>query len=182
LQPYEKWQLPVLVTIASEADTAVGTAFPPARFLQALFTFHWGQLGTMYRTGMGRYAPQVTHRLTAPGRYQDEKTTVSPDCGCPKVAEGLAAMPPLDVQLDSNSGVRKIGGGLDFGLTEDRLRRGWDVHSPYIVVQTDKGVMSDHNDIFNPTLIAFLRAYIEAYDKQYDALPEEVKKTMRMKQ
>ncbi len=182
LSPYPKWQLPVLLTIASEADTAVGTAFPPARFLQALFTFHWGQLGAMYRLGMGRYAPQVTHRLTAPQRHQGEKTTVSPDCGCPKVAEGLAAMPPLDVQLDSSSGVRTIGGGLDFGLTEDRLRRGWDVHSPYIVVQTDKGVMSDHNDIFNPTLIAFLRAYIQAYDTKYDELPGELKKTMRMKQ
>jgi len=47
-----------------------------------------------------------------------------------------------------------------FGLTEDRLRRGWDVHSPYIVVQTDKGVMADHNDIFNPPLIAFVRAIL----------------------
>jgi hypothetical protein len=182
LQPYKDVQMPVLLTIASEADTAVGTAFSPARFLQALFTFHWGQLRKAYWTGMGRYAPQVTHRLTAPGRYRDEKTTVSPDCGCPKVAEGLAAMPPLDVQLDSNSGARKIGGGLEFGLTEDRLRRGWDVHSPYLVVQTDKGVMSDHNDIFNPTLIAFLRAYIQAYEKKYESLPEEVKRTMKMKQ
>ncbi len=179
LQPYSKWQLPVLLTIASEADTAVGGAFPPARFLQALFTFHWGQLGRAHRTGLGRYAPQVTHRLTAPGRYVDERRTVSPDCGCPKVAEGLAAMPSLDVQLDSTSGARKIGGGLEFGLTEDRLKRGWDVNSPYVVVQTDKGVMSDHNDIFNPTLIAFLRTYIEAYDRKYYALPEEVKKTMR---
>ncbi len=104
---------------------------------------------------MGRYTPQVTHRLTAPARSKDEKTTVSPDCGCPKVAEGLAAMPPLDVQLNSTAGAHKIGGGLEFGLTEDRRRRGWDVNSPYIVVQTDKGVMTDHNDIFNPTLIAF---------------------------
>src|SRR4029077_904398 len=128
LQPYKDVQMPVLLTIASEADTAVGPAFPPARFLQALFTFHWGQLRKAYWAGMGRYAPQVTHRLTAPARYRDERGTVSPDCGCPKVAEGLAAMPPLEVQLDSNSGAHKIGGGLEFGLTPDRLRRGWDVH------------------------------------------------------
>lgn len=182
LQPYRDVQMPVLLTIASEADTAVGVAFPAARFLQALFTLHWGQLGAIYRQGMGRYTPQVTHRLTAPARSKDEKTTVSPDCGCPKVAEGLAAMPPLDVQLNSTEGAHKIGGGLEFGLTEDRRRRGWDVNSPYIVVQTDKGVMTDHNDIFNPTLIAFLRAYIEAYDKKYEALPEDVKRTMKMKQ
>ncbi|MFY9823634.1 MAG: hypothetical protein WAM82_19795 [Thermoanaerobaculia bacterium] len=179
LQPYQKWQMPVLLTFATDPDTAVGLAFPPARILQAFFTLHWGQLGKAYWTGMGRYAPQATHRLTAPARYKDEPGTVSADCGCRKVAEGLAAMPPISVQLDSASGAQKIGGGLEFGLTKERLRRGWDVNSPYLVVQTDKGVMSDHNDIFNPTFIAFLRAYIEAYDKKYDSLPEEVKQTMK---
>lgn len=189
LQPYDKQldypdsQLPVLMTLASEADTAVGRIFPIARSLQAIVNprlFGRGQ-----RTGLGHYASQITHRLEAPPGDRPPREVVSGNCGCSKATEGLDTIPPLtldvssDVPLSAPESVIGSDGAkrqFRFGVTAARHERSWDPRSPYLVVQTDKNVINEHSDIFNPTVVAFLRAYINAYDQEYRALTQEEKR------
>jgi hypothetical protein len=183
MSPYSKLQMPVLMTIASEADASVGQLFPIARWLQAIGTLH---LNYFFRkadwTGMGHYGLHVTHSLSAPvnKKYGQERHVISKKCSCPEISEGLSEMPPLHVKLNSEEEPISIGGNVKFGLIKDRLRnQGWDVNSPYIVVKASKGVIGSHNDIFTPTLVAFLRAYIEAYDTKYDSLPPEIQREIK---
>jgi hypothetical protein len=173
-QPFPQLQMPVLMTVASEADTAVGRIFPVARWIEALIRPRY--FARPYWTGMGHYGPQMTHRLEAPKRQASPQEAVSGNCGCPKMVEGLQDIGAVEVQLTSSAGVEDIGGGLKFGLTQKRLERGWDTNSPYLVIQANEGVISEHSDIFNPSFVAFLRAYIDAYDQKYETLPPEVKR------
>ena len=189
LQPYDKQldypdsQMPLLMTLASEADTAVGQIFPIARSIQAVVNPRL--FGRRYRTGLGHYAPQITHRLEAPPGERPHREVVSSSCGCPKVAEGLAKIPPLTLDVSSDVLLSAPAAviGLDdharefrFGVTDARHERGWDPRSPYLVVETDKNVIGEHSDIFNPTVVAFLRAYINAYDLEYRTLTAEEKR------
>jgi len=175
-ESYPQSQMPILMTVASEADTAVGRIFPAARLLQAIFRPRY--FSRPQWTGMGHYAKQITHRLEAPVRDSGSATPVSEECGCSKVATGLKEIPPLALQLASEDLLTDIGGGLKFGVTRDRHARGWDPNSPYLVVQASKGVIGEHSDIFNPTFVAFLRAYINAYDQKYENLQPEAKRAM----
>jgi len=175
-QPYPPLQMPVLMTVASEADTAVGRIFPVARWIEALIRPRY--FAKPYWTGMGHYAPQITHRLEAPERQTNSQDVVSGGCGCSKMVQGLTEITPVEVNLTSSAGVEDIGGGLRFGVTKRRLQRGWDSNSPYLVVQANKGIISEHSDIFNPTFVAFLRAYIHAYDQKYEALTPNDKKAV----
>jgi hypothetical protein len=183
LQPYDKQlaypasQLPVLMTLASEADSAVGRIFPIARSLQA--PINPRQLARRRRTGLGHYAPQVTHRLEAPPGDFLPPEVVSPQCECTKVAAAMEKLPPLSLDVSSDLPVTHQGavigrdgkgGEFRFGVTAARHQRGWDPRSPYLVVETDSNVISEHSDIFNPTVVAFLSAYINAYDREYQSL------------
>jgi hypothetical protein len=170
--PYPQSQLPILMTVASENDYAVGGVFPLARWIEALVTFHWRwYFARSHWKGMGHYAPQVTHLLEPSGNRQpsNNRKTHPEACKCEKITGKLLPIDPSSIQSATNTGVKPIGGGLQFGLTEDRrLQRGWDDHSPYLVVQADRNVINGHNDIFNPTFVAFLRSYISAYqEKKY---------------
>lgn len=160
---YSEKQLPILLTLASRADTAVGRIFPPAMFLRALFGLRWTHFGTIYRSGLGRYAPFVTHELIFPDPDpKKERSPISRDCGCPK-KYGAATLPG-DLDLTSLE-PQRLGQGV-LCLMPERLQRGWDPHSPYSVVATSAGVISEHSDIFNPVFVGFLRKYLEAYDKK----------------
>jgi uncharacterized protein len=164
---YDRRQLPVLMTVAATADTAVGLFFPPARALQGLFTGHWEFLVSKSQLqGMGRYTPHVTHTLSYPaGTREAEEGTVAPDCGCSKITDAEVNIQG-NLQLDTRE-VQHLG-DLTFAPTPERLKRGWDVNSPYLVVQANAGVISEHNDIFNPVLVRFLGKYINAYTAKYE--------------
>jgi hypothetical protein len=189
LKPYDKQldypdsQLPILITLASEADTAVGRIFPVARSIQAVVNPRL--FGRRYRTGLGHYAPQITHRLEAPPGERPPREVVSNGCGCPKGTDGLDKIPPFTLDVSSNVplsapaaviGRDDQGREFRFGVTAARHERGWDPRSPYLVVETDKNVIGEHSDIFNPTVVAFLRSYINAYDLEYKRLTAEEKR------
>jgi hypothetical protein len=72
---YDADQLPILLTVASTADTAVGRYFPTARWLTALNFIGNAEVFARRseRIGMGRYEPHYTHRLT----YQEPELPTS---------------------------------------------------------------------------------------------------------
>ncbi|HEX7191392.1 MAG TPA: hypothetical protein VF381_07450 [Thermoanaerobaculia bacterium] len=167
-KPYADDQLPVLMTVASEADQAVGVAFPIGRFFSGFHDPRIWAHGSLH-TGMGHYEPQLTHRLDYTGDVSklrsDEAALVksNPVCQCTKnfsASELEIASNNLDL-----TGTDQWFGKLHFALSANRDPKTWDKHSPYLVVQTTGNVISEHSDIYNPVFVSFLTKYIVAYDK-----------------
>lgn len=189
--PYNESQLPVLVTIASTADNAV-RLFPIFRGLSAFNLLRNGEvfLDSAESFGMGRYPPQFTHRLRYQGtQLSDMKEDMKEaedsgvTCGCSKAWERLnhemdrAYLPLEDTQMQSGSpgsSSSQASGTwrFQFDLVEERKCagggkcKGWDPRSPYFVVSTDKTVIREHSDIFNPVFTGFLRKFLAAFEKE----------------
>lgn len=171
--PYEEGQMPVLMVIASEADSAVGKFFPIGRTLQAFFTLHWNRLRPIALKGMGRYEPLETHRLEYHGnallQTANPNETGSPDCGCPMSYEGMTSVADVSGRrftLQRTGEKQEFGDGFEFRLTDGRRARGWDPASPYFSVLTDVNVISAHSDIFNSRFVGFLSSFLNAYDER----------------
>ncbi|HEX2099109.1 MAG TPA: hypothetical protein VHF69_00515, partial [Candidatus Synoicihabitans sp.] len=163
--PFPNDQLPILMTVASTADTAVGRLFPAARWLSFLNVARNGEVirRRSERVGMGRYAAHITHRLEF-GRKADSgeiapkprgKMTSEKPAGCECTKEwGGTPVPvperdsalPLDTLADQEWSAPD-GNVMRFGLSPERKRRGWDLRSPYVVVSADPGVINEHSDI-----------------------------------
>lgn len=158
--PYAKNQLPVLITVASEADKAVGVAFPAGRWLSA--AVHPSiALRSSRRIGMGHYEPHITHTLDYTGQpVADAQQT---KCGCSKnflTAPLNRADEPLKIYTRERQTF--AGGQLEFKLSP-RHEKTWDVHSPFMVISTTGRVIGEHSDIYNPVFVSFLQKYIQAY-------------------
>ncbi|HEX6899393.1 MAG TPA: hypothetical protein VF789_06750 [Thermoanaerobaculia bacterium] len=191
--PYDKYQLPVLLTIASDADTAVGRWFPIFRVFSVLNVLRNGEVfrDEAESVGMGRYRPQFTHRLHYQGTPpRDIKNDVKDNeisgatCGCSKTWEGdlnnemdKAYLPLEDTPMKPDSSESSASQTPDawrfqFDLVEERKCKGggkckgWDPHSPYFVVSTDKSVIREHSDIFNPVFTGFLRKFLAAFENK----------------
>jgi hypothetical protein len=184
-KPYDVNQLPIMLTISSSdlADWPNGILFPPARVLSVLNVFgnpalpRWSELAAL-----GHYGASITHTL----HFDDQKHPINaqeaPSCGCRGDWESrivskepffeLSAPPEI---LGATVKGGKVGTGdvsYAFKLTKGRKCeegsgcRGWDPHSPFVVISTDPTVIRDHNDIFNPVFVGFLRMYIRAIEKE----------------
>ena len=180
--PYPANQLPVLVAIASEADSAVGTIFPLSRLVlspwRPSYLFHANE-----RLGIGHYKPHITHYLDYKlPLTEEEKKEREPrkaakyDCSCTmKTADVPRGGPELDLlRLDQR---QEFGEGSNYVLepTDDRKRRGWDVNSPYLVVRTAPKIMAEHSDIFNEFFVGFLSQFMDAYYTKLERLEAENK-------
>lgn len=175
--PYPANQLPVLVAVASLADSAVGTIFPLSRWVLLP-----KKPSVLYRAnerlGIGHYAPHVTHRLghkdtltKEERKARDPKPEERKKCDCPM----LTADPRLpgrdDHPLDLSKASQEFGPGDRFTLrlTDERAARGWDVNSPYYVIEAEPKIMAEHSDIFNEYFIGFLFQFVDAYYRKYEA-------------
>lgn len=172
-QPYPENQLPVLVAIASQTDSAVGTIFPLSRIVLLPY-----KPSVAYRqnerAGIGHYGPHITHRLghvdpfTAEERKaRDPRDEDRKNCDCPMLtADPKLGGNPLDLAKTSQT----FGPGNKFRLevTGDRLRRGWDVNSPYMVIEAEPKIIAEHSDIFNEYFIGFLTYFMDAYYTKYE--------------
>ncbi|HEY0514281.1 MAG TPA: hypothetical protein VGH73_20420 [Thermoanaerobaculia bacterium] len=165
-------QCPVLVTVASQGDAAVSTAFPIGRFLWLLWhPWRWGRFGAEL-TGMGHYSPQWTHALDydGPPDTAEEKPGT---CSCPfpspeeirkirlAFAESRKAVPSSPGEpcaalraLDAND----LKGVLPDGIRLTEIRPNWDKSSPYLVLRASANLIPDHNDIYNKNFVKFLTA------------------------
>ncbi|MBV9068376.1 MAG: hypothetical protein JO093_14580 [Acidobacteria bacterium] len=173
--PFSNDQLPVLVTFASTADTAVGRMFPLAAWISGFNVFANAKtlFSTRRRTGMGRYAPHVTHTLTL-DVSREKFSTGARGCFCTKQWRDPDLQldeTPLDLAKESitwsTSG--KTPTHLRFNLSKAR-HGSWDVNSPYLVIQTNEGVITEHSDIFNPLFVGVLRKMVQKMDDRIDAM------------
>lgn len=162
--PYDERQLPVLVTLASKADTAVRTIFPIARYL----TLNLSQAATR---GLGHYAPFVTHQLRsrtepiteAERAERQPRQRNAEACDCTMLSDDLQVP---DRKLDlARSGERMEFGNYVLELDPARAQRGWDPRSPYYVIQTSAKIAAEHSDIFNKEFVGFLVNFIDAFER-----------------
>jgi hypothetical protein len=167
-EPYDSKQLPVMLTIASTADTAVGRVFPFAQIVSAVPLFRLYQWKSIGWHGHGRYAPHFTHTLTHPVMaYENQREPVAGDCDCSKawqtaqVVEEERTRAGLDLKA---TGEQRLG-SLVFDLVPER-RGNWDPRTPYLVISASPGVIREHSDIFNPVFVGFLTRYIRAIEEQ----------------
>ena len=181
---YKKEQLPVMLTISSTdtADWPNGILFPISRVFSVFNVFgvpalpRWSELAAL-----GHYGPSITHTLHFDDNGKAINAQPAPPCGCkgnwearivPKETFDIsAASQSLKANVDDGRGGREVG--YTFNLTRGRACdnpkencRGWDPHSPFVVIGTDPSVITGHNDIFNPVFVGFLRMYVRAIEQE----------------
>jgi hypothetical protein len=150
---YLESQNPRFLVIASKADWAVGAAFPAGQLFWLLFHPSYLTCGGPCLIGMGHFPEQVTHHLVFRG--SDAATAGSGErCGC----DTLSADQPFRGKVfDVNAlGAQEVAEGLTLSPVPGRAK----VHSPYLVIQTDRSVIHQHGDIFNSRLMDFVVSYI----------------------
>ncbi|MCU1244235.1 MAG: putative lipoprotein [Acidobacteria bacterium] len=182
---YDEKQLPVLLTVASEGDSAVKVAVPVGRSLYfSAFPWRWRHMSDII--GAGHYDPQTTHDLVV---VDDANTVVHPAAATrPKVEpadadttarchlklnEGDLAtckceyeVPALLTERAENADLTLASGTVRTAKNEKvslRPRTQRDPHSPYIVVRVAPEIISQHSDIYTPRFITFLTAYISEF-------------------
>jgi hypothetical protein len=165
---YAQNQLPVLITLASSADTAVGRLFPIARAVTGKFT------GPTAR-GMGRYGPHITHDLRAvneplTAKERDERKPRlrnAVGCDCTLLTDTLQP-PDLAKDFDrmKSDSTQTIADKYVLSLAPERQAQGWDRNSPYYTIRTTEKIAAEHSDIFNPEFVGFLANFISSYAGQ----------------
>lgn len=180
-RPYPDNQLPVLVAIASLTDSAVGTIFPLSRL--AIFPTKPAILSRAdERLGIGHYKPHVTHHLghadaftEADRKQRDPRNELRKNCDCSMLSDA----PSLEgARLDLQRADQTFGRDDKFTLklTDERRARGWDLNSPYWVIEAESKIMAEHSDIFNPYFVGFLTHFMDAYYTKFERLRDEAKK------
>jgi len=187
---YRADQLPVLLTVASEGDNAVGAAFPAGRTLY--FLLHpWKYHGIEDVIGQGHYDPQTTHNLVLtdgsgkeinPKAEEKIKThEASPEdikrcdlhtndgdfstCQCeypvPKSLEDALG----DNMTFVSQGRGSVKTGPDEKVVLQLRNKGaaWDEHSPFLVARVSASIVPAHSDIYTPRFVTFLAGYIHDF-------------------
>ena len=165
---YQTEQLPLLVTLASEGDSAVKFFFPIGQsFSTLLRAARSRQTWFSMVEGFGMYKPFHTHRLVAkPGRQPFTPAGQHPGapCGCPRGLgqygdELIKRLEPFYrtlTQLASAPRELNLAAYQEFMLSRLEPVRDIDPNNPFLMVKVDPEVVGDHSDIFNPTFLDFL--------------------------
>jgi hypothetical protein len=187
---YSDKQLPVLLTVASEGDSAVKVAFPAGRSVY-FSVFPWRYRGITDIIGAGHYDPQTTHDLVITddgGKVIHPPAAERPDvpaadeettrrchldvkqgdlatCKCEYDVPALLTENAQSADLTLASGSVRTKPGENVTL-RPRVQR--DPHSPFLVARVAPGIISQHSDIYTPRFITFLTAYISEFLKQVE--------------
>jgi hypothetical protein len=179
-KPYDDAQLPVMLTISSTntADWPNGILFPISRVFSVFNLFgnpalpQWSELAAL-----GHYGASITHTLHFDSKGRSINEQQAPPCGCAGDWESrVLPLQKFDVTAPTQTLSATAAGNpvtYSFDLTPGRACddprrgcRGWDPHSPFVVIGTDPSVIKGHNDIFNPVFVGFLRMYVSAIERQ----------------
>ena len=158
---YFNTQLPKLVILTSEADYATKYAFSAGRFFSTLFESHVtldrhycnkpGKNGIQAmqinegeadRNTVGHFKPYLTHRLNA----TTDKNVRKDDFQI-KQLQTIWAEHTNDTTMDF------AGSQLESLKRTNPL-------NPHLNIKVDKELINDHNDIWRPQIIAFIRDLI----------------------
>jgi hypothetical protein len=186
---YADGQLPVLLTVASEGDSAVKLAFPIGRSLY-FSVFPWRYRGLDDIIGAGHYDPQTTHNLVItddsgkiihpaaaerPAKVEaDEQTRqrchLNTDLGDLATCKCEYDVPDLLATVAQGNELTLASGSVSTTANEkielqprDKDR---DPRSPFIVARVAPEIISQHSDIYTPRFITFLTAYIGEFLQQ----------------
>ena len=156
-RPYLRSQLPLFISISSDADSATHYAFPAGQTI-GLATWRQADLERSYyhdrrapeqslplrerhldATTAGNFAPFLTHRLHASGQgagvsFEMTRCDNAPEQCTPKGWTTLSGQPAIG-PLPANY--------------------------PLYFIKTDESVMADHNDIFNQQVRSFVFTVID---------------------
>lgn len=186
---YAPGQLPVLLTVASEGDSAVKVAFPAGRSLY-FSAFPWRYRGLPDIIGHGHYDPYTTHDLVvvddagkviqvAPAErpvipeadadtirrcHLDVKTGDLAKCKCEYDVPSRLAAAAAETDLALSSGSVRIKANENIALRARNSSR--DPRSPFIVARVAPAIISQHSDIYTPRFVTFLTAYIGEFLQQ----------------
>jgi hypothetical protein len=191
---YETEQLPVMLTVASEADKAVGQAFPAGRTLWLLFHPNYWSEWRAQTQGLGHFEPYVTHILDFSGKHpaipgegapvsvevakrcgltnELEEGKVRDRCGCSynlfSGSHGVESDPQLVRSGDGS--VTAPDGVVRLHPTGASLQQ----HVPFLVAKASPELINGHNDIYNPNFVAFLLGYMNSFvNEQMTEVPKE---------
>jgi hypothetical protein len=186
---YAEGQLPVLLTVASEGDSAVKVAFPAGRSLY-FSAFPWRYRGLPDIIGMGHYDPHTTHDLVVtddagkiihppaaerPEVAKADKATLErchldpnagdlATCKCEYDVPSNLAAAERGAALELDSGSVRITNNENISLRARKSDR--DPHSPFIVARVSPSIISQHSDIYTPRFVTFLTSYIREFLEQ----------------
>lgn len=154
---YAPNQLPLFISISSDADWATHYMFPLGQTV-GLSTWKQADLQRSYyhdrrapdlplplrerhldATTVGNFAPFLTHRLRAKGKGETLRFALTT---CDAAAEDCRPM-----------GWTTLAGLPTIGPLP--------AHYPLYFIKTDKSVMTEHNDIFNPQVRSFVFTVID---------------------
>lgn len=161
---YFKSQLPVIAILTSEADYATRFAFPAGRRLSTLFeNTHPGQRynGVTKQdetisqdkanvTAVGHFGPYRTHKLYP--QQQLLRSSVEEPSSEKSVRSAIAAAAAWENDAQGS----KIS-MADLTLERTSTSAG---RNPYLVIQVDRNLIEDHNDIDDPRIIDFVKQLI----------------------
>lgn len=172
LQEYGPDQKPVMAIVTSRADGATLKAFPAGRAFSAKKDDYRpdrrAEQKASNKTAVGHYEPFRTHFLDVNDGTPEptQRKDNAPGCSCPFKLSGREM-----TDEDRASEIQKTLKGLREQRRESKgalmsfptadLRH--DNHSPYLPIQmisVDPKIIQDHNDIYQPAFIDFLRNYI----------------------
>lgn len=175
-------QLPHLMMITTQADWATRIAFPAGRYVRSIFNKYGDDASPeLYRTAVGHYLPYVTHQLAAVKDCASSRQVVRVAAVGDKlsgVAEKSAVcFDDVRASLPETAGSRKALPVLltrcdepgDCALVAGQHRMVLKKHMPILNIRTTADVMSGHNDIWNPTMKAFLVQMMLSIVHQPDA-------------
>jgi hypothetical protein len=187
-------QLPLVLTVSSETDQATRTIFSLAQSLKLLFTpYEWIRGWTYYRMNaatVANYGPFITDRARAIKPLERksmklEKTEVAPargqstncftgdwsaltgsQCDCAELREYesfLLENSATGCTWSTNAlgNAVRICGNVEI----EHIKPNLDARNPFMVMSADKSVINGHNDIYNPTFVSFLIAFIGDVDR-----------------
>jgi hypothetical protein len=185
---YSADQLPVLLTVASEGDSAVKVVFPIGRTLYFI-THPWSFHGMSDVIGAGHYDPQTTHDLKLiDSSGHEAKNVKQPDK--PKVVKAtpeiknhcelgphdlMTCMCEYDVPENLTAVLRSDKPGLvsegngvvvidnDERVSLQKRDPNFDSHAPFIVARASADIIPAHSDIYTPRFVEFLAGYIHEF-------------------
>jgi hypothetical protein len=161
---YFESQLPAMVVLTSKADLATRWAFPVGRWFSTLFESERDverkngftqktetiDQGSANVTAVGHFKPYRTHTLKRKGEVERGAIAV------PSVEEDIQDMFRIAKEWEND----EPGKAIEFFGSVLKRGKNSASRNPFLVVQVDKYLIRDHNDIADPRIIAFIRQVI----------------------
>jgi pimeloyl-ACP methyl ester carboxylesterase len=178
---YFQSQLPVIVVLTSEADYATKYAFPAGRWFSTLLEKHRSTTRTNAVDGEDEVIDQRSANITAAGHFEPYKThylraTGERTAGSPddeSVAESVRMFFELSQRWEDD----EPGSIIDFGDSVLERSANSAGRNPYLVIEVDKQLIRDHNDIDDARVASFVRQLILISSQSTDLEERQIKRS-----